>query len=434
MRDQPAMLYPQETVLLKLIARGILLSVVFLSAHTLFATDGYFVTGFGAKQQGKGGAGVAAPADALAPAINPAGLFAAGNRVDVGLTVFRPIRSGTIVGNVLPVGYPNVNGNYDANRVVNFELPEFGYSRTVKPKLAVGVALYGNGGLNTSFRNPILLLGSTRGGVDLDQFFLSPALSYKLGKRNAVGIAANIAYQRVSVEGLQNFATSSSSSDPTHVTNTGHSNSYGGGLRVGWIGELNDVVSVGATYQTRTWATAFDRYKGLFAEGGKFDVPANVAGGVAVHVGSRATVSADLERIFYSSVKSIANSDANQALLGSANGPGFGWHSINVVKTGADVKASRDLVLRTGYNHGGAPFDASQTFFNLLAPAVTKDHLHFGATWKFASNKEVSFAYVHAFANTVNGSGSIPSSAGGGNANLTMYQNSFQIGLGWIRK
>lgn len=420
--------------MLKFITRGFLPVVLLLAAHAVSATDGYFVTGYGAKQQGKGGAGVAAPSDALAPATNPAGLFAAGNRVDVGLTVFRPIRSGTIIGNQLPPGYPNVNGNYDANRVVNFELPEFGYSRAVKPNLAVGVALYGNGGMNTSFRNPILLLGTTRGGVDLDQVFLSPALSYKLGKRNVVGVAANIALQRFSAEGLQNFATSSYSSDPAHVTNTGHSYSYGGGVRVGWIGQLNDAVSVGATYQTRTWTTALDRYKGLFAEGDKFDIPANVAGGVAVHAGSKTTISADVERIFYSSVKSIANSDANQALLGAANGPGFGWHSINVVKTGVDVKAGHDLVLRAGYNHGGAPFDASQTFFNLLAPAVTKDHLHLGATWKLNSNKEISFAYIHAFANTVNGSGSIPPTAGGGNANLTMYQNSFQVSLGWLRK
>ena len=135
--------------------------------HSAFATDGYFLTGYGTKQQGQGGAGVAKPGDSLAGATNPAGLFLVGNRFDIGLTIFRPVRYGTITGNQLPEGYPNVNGTYDGNRVQNFELPELGYSLLFRPKLAVGVAIYGNGGLNTSYKQPIQLLGSTRGGVDL---------------------------------------------------------------------------------------------------------------------------------------------------------------------------------------------------------------------------------------------------------------------------
>jgi long-chain fatty acid transport protein len=91
------------------------------------------------------------------------------------------------------------------------------------------------------------------------------------------------------------------------------------------------------------------------------------------------------------------------------------------------------FTLRGGYNHGGVPFDRSQTFFNLLAPAVTKDHLHLGATWGAKGGKEISVAYVHAFDNTVNGVNSIPTAYGGGNANLRMHQNSFQIAFAWNR-
>jgi len=408
--------------------------VFVLMAQFAFATDGYFATGYGAKQQGKGGVGVAAPGDSLAAATNPAGLWLVGDRFDVGMTLFRPNRSATIVGNQLPPGYPDVNGSYDANRVTNFFIPELGYSQQFNSKLAWGVAIYGNGGMNSSYKDPIFLLGTTRGGVDLDQLFLTPAIAYKLGPHNTIGVAANIAYQRVSVEGLQNFATANSSNDPTHVTNTGYSNSYGAGVRVGWISEINPALSIGATYQSRTFTSAFDRYKGLFAEGGKFDIPANFAGGAALKVGPKVTVLFDYERIQYSQVKSIANSDANQALLGSSDGPGFGWHSINVIKAGAEYKATPELTLRGGYNHAGLPFDSTQTFFNVLAPAVTQDHLHVGATWALKSGKEISFAYVHAFNSTVKGPNSIPPTAGGGDANLSMYQNSFQISLGWLKK
>jgi len=396
-----------------------------LIVNSAFATDGYFLTGYGTKQQGQGGAGVAKPADSLAGATNPAGLLLVGNRIDIGLTLFRPNRSATITS-------PSpAAGAYDANRVTNFELPELGYSLQYRPSLALGIAIYGNGGLNTSYKTPIPLLGTTRGGVDIDQVFISPTLAYKAGAHNYFGVAANIAVQRFAAEGLQYIE--GISSDPTHVTNTGYAYSSGGGVRVGWMGELNKALSVGATYQSRTWVSKFSRYSGLFAEHGGFDIPANLAGGASVKLGSKATLLFDEERILYGSVKSIANPLASTSPLGTDSGPGFGWHDINVSKVGLDYDATPALTLRGGYNHGGAPFDSSQTFFNLLAPAVTKDHLHLGATWASKSGKELSFAYIHAFNNTVNGVNSIPSAYGGGNANLSMYQNSFQIAFGWNR-
>jgi len=277
------------------------------------------------------------------------------------------------------------------------------------------------------------LLGSTRGGVDIEQLFLSPSVAYKVNSHNSLGVAVNVAYQRFTAEGLQNFATSSTSSAPAYVTNTGHANTYGAGVRIGWLGELNHIVNVGLTYQTKTYTSKFDRYKGLFAEQGGFDIPANVAGGIAIKVHPKATVLFDAERIFYGQVKSIANSDANQAALGSINGPGFGWHDITAIKTGVSFKVNPAVTLRAGYNYSQLPFDKTQTFFNILAPATIQHHLHVGATWSSPSGKEVTLVYVHAFENTVNGVNSIPPTAGGGNANLRMYQNSVTLGFGWDR-
>jgi long-chain fatty acid transport protein len=411
----------------------LVMTVLVLFVGSSFATDGYFLTGYGAKQQGQGGAGVALPADSLAGATNPAGLILVGNRYDLGVTLFRPIRSATIVGNTLPPGYPDANGTYDANRVKDFFLPELGYNHLLNPKLAFGVSIFGNGGLDTSYKTPIPLLGSTRGGVDIEQLFLSPSVAYKVNSHNSLGVAVNVAYQRFTAEGLQNFATSSTSSAPAYVTNTGHANTYGAGVRIGWLGELNHIVNVGLTYQTKTYTSKFDRYKGLFAEQGGFDIPANVAGGIAIKVHPKATVLFDAERIFYGQVKSIANSDANQAALGSINGPGFGWHDITAIKTGVSFKVNPAVTLRAGYNYSQLPFDKTQTFFNILAPATIQHHLHVGATWSSPSGKEVTLVYVHAFENTVNGVNSIPPTAGGGNANLRMYQNSVTLGFGWDR-
>jgi long-chain fatty acid transport protein len=407
---------------------GRLLAATALLAASLSATDGYFSTGYGLKQQGQGGAGVALPQDSLAAATNPAGMALVGDRFDLGLSLFRPIRSGALTGN----GFPGADGTYDANRTKNFFMPELGYNHELSSKVSVGVSIFGNGGMNTSYITAIPLLGSKRAGVNLEQLFVAPTLAFKANAHNAFGVSLNIGYQRFSATGLQNFANANFSTAPANVTDLGASNSFGAGVRVGWLGTVTKLLSLGATYQSRTYMQKFDKYKGLFAEQGGFDIPANVAGGVALKLHPKATVSFDVERIFYGQVKSIANPDFPiQAQLGASNGPGFGWHDINVEKVGLGVNVSPNLTLRTGFNHSGLPFDRSQTLFNLLAPAVVQEHISFGATWRLQSGKEINIAYQHAFGRTLNGSGSIPESFGGGNANLNMHQDVVGVGFGW---
>jgi long-chain fatty acid transport protein len=133
-----------------------LLALIMLLTIPASATDGYFSTGYGIKQQGWGGAGLAFPQDSLAAATNPAGMVFVGNRFDFGMTYFRPIRGATITG----TGF--ADGPYDASRHKNYFIPEIGYNHLVNPNLSLGVSIYGNGGMNTSYTTPIPLLGSTR--------------------------------------------------------------------------------------------------------------------------------------------------------------------------------------------------------------------------------------------------------------------------------
>jgi len=153
---------------------------------------------------------------------------------------------------------------------------------------------------------------------------------------------------------------------------------------------------------------------------------------VAVKAHPKATLAFDVERILYGQVKSIANLDSNQAQLGTDNGPGFGWHDITAIKTGVSFKATSVLTLRGGYNHSGLPFDATQTFFNLLAPAVVQKHLTAGATWGLRNGKEINIAYQHAFEKTLDGVNSLPIPSA--NANLHMFQDSVGVSFGWGRQ
>jgi long-chain fatty acid transport protein len=287
--------------------------------------------------------------------------------------------------------------------------------------------------MNTNYKNGIPLFGSTgHAGVDLSQLFIAPTLTFKITPSQTIGVSVNLAYQRFELRGLQGFAAFST--DPAHLTDQGHDNSYGAGLHLGWIGQVNDSVTLGATYQSRTWMTKFDKYRGIFAEHGDFDVPSSYGVGIAVKATPAITVAADVQRINFSDVASVGNASLSNLGngLGSDNGAGFAWRDATAIKLGASYAYSDNLTVRAGYNHVNQPIRSADTFFNILAPGVVKDHLTLGATWTLPNKAEFSFAYMHAFENSVSGSNSIPMvPLGGGNANLKMYQDSLGIAYGW---
>jgi long-chain fatty acid transport protein len=410
------------------LSKKILPLLALLATANSHATDGYFAHGYGVKSQGMGGVAIALPQDALAAASNPAGLGLIGDRVDVGVTWFRPQRQSEITS-------PNPTANtYKANDRENFFIPEFGYNRQINPDVTLGVSVYGNGGMNTDYKNGIPLLNggtSNKTGIDLIQLFVAPTATWKVTPANTVGVSLNLAYQRFKANGLQSFTGFSTSS--TNLSDNGYDNSYGAGVHVGWIGQLNDAVSLGATYQSKTYMSKFDKYKGLFAEQGDFDIPSSYGLGIAIKATPTVTVATDVQRINYSKVASVGNASlANLGNgLGADNGAGFGWKDVTAVKLGASHAYNDALTLRAGYNHSTQPIRRGETLFNTLAPGVVQDHVTLGATWVLENKSEISLAYMHAFENSVKGSNSVPVGFGSGNVNLKMYEDSLGIAYGW---
>ena len=395
------------------------------------ATDGYFSHGYGIKSKGMGGVGVALPQDALAAATNPAGMVAIGDRIDFGLDWFKPNRGSEFVGNTAGLA-----GTYTANDTSNFFIPEFGYNKLINPDMSVGVSVYGNGGMNTDYsKSPLASWGvSGSTGINLEQLFIAPTFAMKLNPGNSIGVSLNLAYQAFEAKGLDPFM--GWSSDKSFVTNTGKDSSTGYGMRVGWAGNISPAVTLGATYQTKTKMGKFDKYKGLFAGQGGFDIPANYAVGIAAKVTDTTTVALDVEQIEYSKVASIANSLASPGSLGANNGKGFGWRDLTAIKLGVSHQYNSGLVVRAGYNTARQPIPQSETLFNFVAPGVVENHLTLGATMTLANKSEVTVGYMHAFKKTVSGSNSIspgapPAGMGGGNVNLDMYQDSLGIAYGW---
>ncbi len=394
-------------------------------AGSALATNGYFSHGYGMKAKGMGGAATAMTNDTFGGANNPATMVWVGDRIDLGADLFSPRREASMT---MP-GPATFTSDSDSNY---FIIPEFGYNKLINPNMSLGVSVYGNGGMNTNYPShpglgANLLSGVGPLGVDLMQLIIAPTLSYKLNSQHSVGVAPLLGYQRFRAEGLQAFG----------LANQGYDDSTGFGVRVGWLGKLTDNVSLGAAYASKMRMSKFDKYAGLFAEQGDFDIPSNWNIGIAIQTTPQVKVALDYQRINYSDVKSISNPSSNffTGGLGTNNGAGFGWSDVDAWKLGVEYQYSKNLTLRAGINRGDNPISAADVTFNILAPGVVQNHLSLGFTYVTASGGELTMAYTHAFSNDVTGAHLLAGVPGGPPAGTTntikMHQDAIGIAYSW---
>ncbi len=464
-----------------------------LGAPCAHATNGYFAHGYSTKEKGLAGAGTAFSQDAMAAATNPAGMVFVGDRLDLGAALFSPSpRSYTVTGsppipgngtfNVLDAAgvcqtpHPSGNGACAPPFSVNpgkvessqdfFLIPHVGYNRMLDANSSVGVSVYGNGGMNTQYESgsatlpngnapglPVSTLsgpfGAGTAGVNLEQLFINVSFAKKLNRNHAVGAGVIIAGQRFAASGLDNFGQFST--DPANLSGNRHATSYGMGLKVGYQGQIGDGVRLGVSYQSRMNMGDFDEYRGLFAEGGGFDIPSTYNVGVSFEIGQNAVFVADLQRINYTDVKSISNpvsrltdgscldalnsslsggaaAAAGAGCLGGVNGAGFGWEDMTILKLGYQFDIG-DNTYRLGFSHASQPIAGSQTLFNILAPAVMENHFTAGMTLRLGGNQELNIAAMYAPSRSVKGAN--PFDGGATQIEIEMRQWEVQAGWAW---
>jgi len=478
------------------------------------ATNGYMSHAYSPAAKGMAGAGEAAlPQDSLSIVGNPAGLTAVGRRMDVGAAWFSPIRDYKGVtptynhalnptGALAPIG-----GGFDGTGQVDsqnndFLVPNLGYTHPLDANSAVGVALFGNGGMNSDWRakdtlafpglgnlgtyggnnffaNPphyqlpdgsfgpqipgTVPIGGGNAGINLEQLGLSLGYARDLTDNFHLGAALLLAYQTLEVKGVgafqgftetftQSFIASQGRGavSPSNLSDNDKSSSYGWGVQIGAIWDINPMFSLGASIRTKMYMSDFDDYSDLLAESGGFDMPAVGTIGLAVRPNKQLTFALDVQQIWYGDVDSIANDNylAQQcnlaaafgptrdgsiykpsSCLGGSNGAGFGWNDMTVLKLGVQYALNDTLTLRAGYSHGDAPIDGSQVAFNTLAPAVIEDHWTIGATYRMAENYELTFWGMYAPEETVSGPGAF---TGAQAPEISMHQYEIGVNFGWL--
>ena len=402
-----------------------------LATGAAHATNGYFKHGYGVKSMGMAGGGVAfANNSAMIIATNPAGLTDVDNQFNAEISLFRPERGyDQTAGN--PIATPS-SADSDSEA---FWIPGLGAAYALTDRDTIGIAIYGNGGMNTDFGADADRLISLQAfgqlnpgpggtydegpaGVNLEQMFIAPtyARSFMDGKLS-LGVTPMIVRQKFKANGLANFGNFSA--DNTALTGNGHDVSWGYGGKVGITYKPMDMLTLGASYQSKMRMDEFDDYAGLFAEGGDFDIPSTWTVGLAADVTDAVTVTFDYQRINYTDVKAIANPSveylfsANGCMvpdgsggmnpgdsakcLGGSNGAGFGWDDINVYKLGVQWQATPKLQLRAGWNRGDNPIDSADVLFNTIAPGVVENHYTAGFSYAFDGGQhELHGAFMYA--------------------------------------
>ena len=130
------------------LVRIIIIFVSLIVCIPAWGSNGAFLIGYGAKSIGVGGAAVAFPQDRLVGAVNPAGMAHVPDGYDIGIRLMAFIREGRLDCRGIGACDAAVD---DRSRRDVFVTPNFGWKRHVTESFAVGLSVYANGGINTTY-------------------------------------------------------------------------------------------------------------------------------------------------------------------------------------------------------------------------------------------------------------------------------------------
>lgn len=366
----------------------ILASAALVAAAPLaLATQGTFPHGYGVKSEGMGGVVLALPQDSLVGASNPAGMVWVGTRLDVGVALLK-------VDNGVEFAGQTVSGVEDNDLYI---IPQLGANRMLDEVSSLGLSIVGNG-VGTAYGSDSNVGGLERPGSEFQQMVATLSYARKLDERHSLGLGLMLIRQQLDIDGTGSIGLPE-----------GRDESYGAGLRLGYLGRLTDQLSLGASYATRGYMGKMKRFDKLLAEDGDLDMPANYGLGMSYQHGDW-TLAADVQRILWSDVKAFGNPGVSRATgaPGDSDGPGFGWRDQTVYRLGLAWNATRQLTLRAGYNDANQLLDSRDGYLGLLAPAANHRHVTLGASYRLAGGNELSFAYARSFKDKVEGDGQGP--------------------------
>lgn len=420
---------------------GLAAAALATAAH---ATNGLYLTAYGAEALGRAGANIAISDRTLGLNANPAGIAQLqGNHYTASLAVLAPSLEFENMVNA-PTG---AEDRY-------FPLPAFAWVRGGKEtRWAYGVGFLAQGGMGATFDGLNTFFGSQDQTYTQVRFMtLSPTVAYSISEDSAVGATLNLGYADASFRFFP--GTSFFNQANPQMSFFGPKMEQAAGmqysLRLGWWWRPDPRWSLGAIYQTKTDSTFdggklqvnFSNMPGLGqkvtydAEMDGFTFAAQAGVGTAVHVTDRWMLALDVKRYFWDqAIDTILVRGTNPSVAGAPTSVEmpfvFNWKDQWIFALGSEWRMNDRVTLRAGYNFGENP--VPDETLTPLFPATTERHLSIGAS-VLKGSVTYEFALEHAFnaSNTNNNVDPMVNPFGPG-ARVDHSQWTFAFGVSWAK-
>ena len=395
-------------------------SLGFVAAATpAAATDGTYLQGVGAVNASMGGAGVAATTSLLGSFyLNPATLMAYdGTRMEFAVTYHNPsLTVGSTRG--------GLTGQTESSDVSTL-IPSMGVSYRVSDRVALGLGILGTGGFAADYpvdpANPVIApqpegFGAVR--TELKTLQITPSVAYAVSEKVWLGGSltinrASLALQPYLFEAPVTTPGAGNAFDRSYYSSAATGDSrFGVGFLGGLMWNINDMVSVGASYNSKQSFGTFE-FNSTYANPTqpnfgqprtlnlKLELPAILAGGFTMTPLPELLIAADVKYLFYEDAAGFAATDPLVRADGSISG--LGWENVLVLDIGGQYRLSDAVLLRAGYNHADNPIPDQLAAINVGTSSIVRNHVSLGIGWRPARRFEISASYTRGFESSSTG-------------------------------
>lgn len=390
--------------------------------------QGIIVPQAGAVNRAMGGAGTAAPQDAISAVYwNPAAMSdMRSSQLSVSIEALFPVleTDSAIAG---------LAAGSTAAEPGAIPLPHFGWVHKLPDsRFTFGLGVVAAAGVKTNYpasaSNPIFLPQSNRPGFPggfgqlyTDAQFLQvlPSLSYVVSDRLSIGFGPTLTLGQVVIDpfvlGAPDDADGSGA--PRYPSGRGSKIHYGGGVQLSAFYKLTANSNLGLLVKSPQWMEEFNNF-GQDENGlprtlsAKLDLPMVISMGYSAQPTERLLLAADLRYIDHKNTDGFGDSGFNPD--GSLAGLGFG-NSYGVA-SGFQYLWSQRLTLRGGYTFASSPLADQEAFVGAAAPLFYQHIFSGGGSIHLNETTAFNFAYNYSPENELSGplltpAGAVPGSS-----------------------
>lgn len=387
---------PKPIFLRACVSAALILAAI-APANPLHA-QGIALTGIGPVNRSMGGAGTAAPLDAMGALHWNPGSISALPCNELGFGVELLSASIQTSSNFAPT----------ANGYAGWaSVPAIGWVHHLDgTPITIGLGVFGVAGFKNNMPTSAVF-GGTSAFASADILQITPTISYQLTERFSIGLSPTITTETVNFNPLGPSVIT-----PTATPGQGNRMAWGGGFQVGAFYKADSGINAGFTFKSKQWIEELDFFTPTGTTHFALDYPMILSMGLSYTGMENWTFAIDGRYFDYEHTDGYRE---------------FGWRSVFAGAVGAQYRVNPKMAVRLGYNFNQNPIQSGSVAKNLLDPLIQDQNVSAGATYRFTNNVDLNAAYVYLIKNSV--SGDFPAAGPGATVTNTIQAHSLIAGL-----